>query len=298
MYDLDMTYFDFVEERHRIWEKRQAGDPGPWSTDPILATRKFTNVYRVLDRGSQFLLRMLREPSLDYMNDVFFRCFLYRYTNLPETWEEAYRELGRWPEYRDVERLRKIWKARRARGERLFSGAYMIVAQPGQQGDKLDHVLDLTRHVCRNVRRKFIAADTLRDRLEILREPWGLGDFTSMQICTDWGYSPFGTDEENDFVAPGPGARRGIRVWGWEGDYLEGMKHARDYWHSERSVLLAGRPPSLMDVQNTFCEFFKYDRYRNSKKPVGDSNYRSGLPAMPPVMLPVHWQLATNPERN
>ncbi len=53
------TYLSFCRERHKIWLKRQAGDPGPWTDDPILATRKFTNVFRILDPGTQFVVQEL-----------------------------------------------------------------------------------------------------------------------------------------------------------------------------------------------------------------------------------------------
>ena len=54
--DMWLVYRAFVIERHKIWERRQAGEPGPWTRDPILASRKFTNVFRVLDPGTQFVL--------------------------------------------------------------------------------------------------------------------------------------------------------------------------------------------------------------------------------------------------
>ena len=57
--DMALDYLEFVEERHRIWEKRRSGEPQPWTEDHVLQDRKFTNVFRVLDYGSQFLLTNL-----------------------------------------------------------------------------------------------------------------------------------------------------------------------------------------------------------------------------------------------
>jgi hypothetical protein len=51
------TYWEFAAERQRIFEKRLAGDPQPWTTDPILSAHKFTNAFRACDRVSQFLIR-------------------------------------------------------------------------------------------------------------------------------------------------------------------------------------------------------------------------------------------------
>ena len=48
------------------------------------------------------------------------------------------------------------------------------------------------------------------------------------------------------------------------------------------------RPPSLMDVQNTFCEFSKYMRYLR-----GEPERRTFRPAhpgpQPTSVLPEHW---------
>ena len=90
-------YRTFVFNRHRIWEARQAGEPQPWApTDPILSSRKFTNVFRVLDPGSQYVVGMLQEPGLE-PRDALARAALYRFTNRPETWDHVKAVLGRWP---------------------------------------------------------------------------------------------------------------------------------------------------------------------------------------------------------
>lgn len=293
MYDLDMRYFDFVEERHAAWQRRQAGELGPWSTDPIIAGRKFTNVYRVLDRGSQLLVRMLYDGGSP--KDIFFRCFMYRYTNRPETWLWMRDKLGRWPGMRDLETVGRLLKDLRSTGQPVFSGAYLIIPQPGHRGDKIDHVMDLIRVARRRVARDYLAASGPQDRFEMLRKLYGVGDFLSMQILTDWGYSPYGSDDENDFIMPGPGCRKGIRAWGWTGDYVAGIRHAREFWASERSVLLGDRPPSLMDVQNTFCEFFKYDRYQR-KGGEHPAAYVSSYGPPPPLMLPVQWHVTPEPK--
>src|SRR5438094_843323 len=51
------TYWRFAAERQRIFFSRLAGDPAPWTVDPILGSYKFTNAYRASDRVSQYLIR-------------------------------------------------------------------------------------------------------------------------------------------------------------------------------------------------------------------------------------------------
>ena len=38
--DKALDYLDFVAERHGVWQKRQAGRPGPWTSDPIVAAQE------------------------------------------------------------------------------------------------------------------------------------------------------------------------------------------------------------------------------------------------------------------
>jgi hypothetical protein len=80
--------WDFVTERQRIWERRAAGSPRPWTADPVLRERHFMNVYRELDRTTAHLRRWLlpqvrdRDPLELLVNLV-----AYRHFNRPATAE-------------------------------------------------------------------------------------------------------------------------------------------------------------------------------------------------------------------
>lgn len=50
------TFWRFVCERREIELKRINGDPAPWTDDAILQKYRFTNVSRVSDRVSQYLI--------------------------------------------------------------------------------------------------------------------------------------------------------------------------------------------------------------------------------------------------
>lgn len=51
MYDM---FWKYVHERQMVWFRRQRGDPEPWTQDTVLQTYFFCNVYRELDKGSQY----------------------------------------------------------------------------------------------------------------------------------------------------------------------------------------------------------------------------------------------------
>jgi hypothetical protein len=42
--------WDWIQERHRIYLEKAAGAPPPWTTDEIMQTYRFCNVFRELDK--------------------------------------------------------------------------------------------------------------------------------------------------------------------------------------------------------------------------------------------------------
>lgn len=283
--DTAITFLDFVVERHRVWERRQAGQPAPWTEDPILRSRKFTHVYRVLDYGSQFLVNELLNPLLS-PRDALARCFLYRYTNLPATWTEMQRVMGRYPLEQDLnEVLVKIIHEYRDAGNKVFSGAYMILPQPNREGDKVQQAVELAARWMESHAGDFMAATTQSQRYEILRREYGVGPFLAMQILTDWGYSEqCGEDRENEFIIPGPGCIKGAKRVDSVADATTMIYWARDSLYAlDDCPRLNGRRPSLMDVQNCWCEFSKYMRL------VGKDQPYTALHKSEPPTLPRHW---------
>lgn len=296
--DVGMQFLSFVEARHQAWTARQLGLSPPWTHDPIVKNHKFTNVFRVLDHGSQFLLReLISDPDMEPEN-VLMRCFLYRHTNRPEAWEAYRDETGGYPVLGHLNHLLEFWKDYRANGGQVFSGAYMIYPQSAIAGtDKAESIIWLTQRLfhVENLAQRFSAAATPREQFETLRIHKGVADFMSMQILTDWGYSEqCGIDRENLFVVPGPGARKGAA-------FLDPTAKAEDVIQWAREAMLSSpncprievhddvfRFPSYMDAQNTLCEFSKYVRY--ASKPVPDRPYVPAHPGPQPApLLPKHW---------
>jgi hypothetical protein len=253
--DVAATFFDFVIERHAMYERRQAGLPqAKWTDDPVLATRKFTNVYRWLDPGSQFVITDLL-PDVEPV-DALFRCALYRYTNWPDTWSWLHEQLGNYPTERDLPILLDALQERRSQGHQMFSGAYMIIPQPGRKGDKLEQVLKVVGDI---VPGDFLAAKTQAERHMALTQTYGVGDFLGLQILTDFMYRFGDQNTEDEFVVPGPGSLRGTALLapGHTPESVIRWAHLA-LLRMPECPMLGGRPPSVMDIQNCFCEFSKY----------------------------------------
>lgn len=299
--DRCLQYLDFVRERHHVWALRQAGEPGPWTQDETLLTRKFTNVYRVLDPGSQFVFELADDDPDPH--DMMMRALLYRFTNRPEFWRVTRDLMGRWPVVADLDNdyLRNRWReARDVLGEQMFSGAYVVMPDPGGKKtmglDKLAATVELGRRVLHPSGVDYLwpeleKATSLEQRFTVLTRPYAMGTFMTMQILTDWGYV-FGPDQENDFVASGPGSRRGAAHLGMPFDLAMMWAH-NEAQHNPTMPRLytpsgGQRPPSYMDVQNTLCEFDKYVRCESRTQP-GKPYVPVHPGPQPRPTLPTHW---------
>src|SRR5689334_22127318 len=83
------TYWRFAAERVAIFYRRYGDRMGPWTSDPILRTYRFTNTYRAADRVSQYLIREVqaRADRPQTALEIFFRTMLFKIFNRIETWE-------------------------------------------------------------------------------------------------------------------------------------------------------------------------------------------------------------------
>jgi len=311
-------FLEFVAERHRIWEQRQAGLPGPWTDDPILACRKFTNTFRVLDPGTQFLLTDLFEPGLD-PRDTLMRAFLYRHTGRVETWEYLGLTMGyptvdnledvraAWHSYRgEVKEKRilekshsytahKIERTKRESARPFFTGAYLVFPQSDTPGtDKLDSIIDLTKRLFTpgspdDIMPAWERATSQAKRFHLLRQNKGVGDFMSMQVLTDWGYQ-CGEDREDEFLVPGPGSIKGAKAIDPNARTMDVVnrvvKAVRELPDCPR---VGYRVPSLMDIgSNLLCEWSKYSRYKG--QPLPTKTYNPAHPGVQPdPVLPSYY---------
>lgn len=274
-------FLAFVVERHRIWEQRQAGAPQPWTDDPVLASRKFTNVFRVLDPGTQFVLDELLDRSLTE-RDQLMRLFLYRHTGRVDSWDWVYLSTGQYPTVATLDDTLAALKQWRAAGRPVFTNAYLVFPQSAVPGtDKLDSIVDLARRLFTpgspdDVMPGWWAAKSQAERFKVLRSNKGVGDFMSMQVLTDWGYQ-LSVDREDDFLVPGPGSVKGAKALNPNasvGDTVkEVLYRVRELPQCPR---LGYRVPSLMDIgSNLLCEWSKYVRFR-------------AQPSQPKAYVPAH----------
>lgn len=266
------TYWRFAAERQRVFHARAAGEPPPWTDDPIIARHKFTNVYRAADRVSQYLIRDVIYAGSQDADEVVFRTLLFKIFNRIETWELLVRELGGLPswEWFEFGAYERILAAAMQRGERIYSAAYIVpnpaYGEPRKHGN---HLRLLEQAMATELDALLVEAKSLREVYELLVDLPSLGPFLAYQYAIDLAYTPVVAAEENEFVVPGPGALDGISKCFTDTDGLgpaEVIAWMKDTSaeHFERLGLefvdLWGRWPTLIDWQNVFCEVSKYTR--------------------------------------
>ncbi|WP_167368175.1 nucleotide kinase domain-containing protein [Streptomyces agglomeratus] len=265
------TYWCFAAARQAVYEARLEGRPQPWTDDPILAGHRFTNCYRAADRVSQAVIGDVIYQGPQEWEDVFFRTLLFKIFNKESTWQRLTRAVGevRWDTY-DYQAYDRVLSAAFAKGERLYSAAYIVPPpQLGEERKHRNHLRLLELMMTTGAPERVMEAATMREAYEVLLSYPALGPFLAYQFAIDLNYAPHLGFSEMDFVVPGPGARDGIRKCfgpaadGIEADVIRYMADSQND-HFARLQLpfagLKGRSLQLIDCQNLFCEVDKYAR--------------------------------------
>lgn len=261
----------YMKARHQIYLRRDEGIAKPWTQDPILQSYRFCNVYRELDTVTIWVREHIREPYADHPNLWFMLC-MARQINLPETLQEIM-DAGAWPvNGYNWKRVRRIMLKRQARGDKLYTGAYMLNAHGTKPTDPKDKAFFTTRLVLDSVwknRGSVLTAmktKSLENTSKVLATHHGWAGFTSAQAIADIKYT---TQLESaidwwDWAAPGPGSIRGLNIImgretetklpasEWLAEVNTLRKKINDAWPHE--------PLHAQDMQNCLCEYFKYKR--------------------------------------
>lgn len=301
------TYWRFAARRHAIFRRRVDGCPLPWTDDPILASYRFTNVYRAADRVSQYLIGRILYQGTQSAREIFFRAILFKLFNRIDTWEKLTDAVGP-PTWRDFsfERYAAFFDGQIERGERIYSPAYIMPSPAFGSPRKHRNHLRLIEHMMQDrAPEKIAKARSLRDAFDVLRTYPSVGDFLAFQFTIDLNYSSLLDFSEMDFVVAGPGARDGIskcfsdRAGLSNADIIRLMTERAESEFQRLEVefpRLWGRSMQLVDCQNVFCELSKYARvaHPNIKGTSGRSRIKQRFVASDkplPQWYPPKWGL-------
>jgi hypothetical protein len=180
-----------------------------------LANHKFCNVYRILDKTSQYCVSRIINAGPQHPQELLFRVSLFKYFNRIATWELLERNLGVLERGTfDYRKYSQVLDTAYHKGEHLFGSAYRA-----NQKYRLDlegthlRYLALLKFAMESVfRDRLLGARSYQECFWVLRGLPLHGDFVGMQILTDLNYSALLAFDENDYVRPGPGCVNGINV--------------------------------------------------------------------------------------
>jgi len=270
---------EFMEARHAIWIARAAGQPKPWTKDPILQRYRFCNVYRELDTVTIWIRKHIREPYADHPNLWFMLC-MARQVNWPDTLQEIM-DAGVWPDGPKGylwSRVRDVMLRRQARGEKLYTGAYMLNAHGTAPDDPKDKAFFTTKLVldsvwkARNAVREAFEYGSMQQAHVALLPFHGWGGFTAYEVVCDARYTRYGQSvpwlqDARAWAHAGPGAKRGLnRLLGnpakapmRDAEALVWMRYLlgdiRLHWKHKPEL-------EMREIEHSLCEFDKYERAR------------------------------------
>jgi hypothetical protein len=280
------TFWRFICERQMVWTKRTLLKlPSPWTDDPILRAERFTNIYREIDPGTQYVIQEVMERDAP-KEDKVFNVMLYRLIGRSETHQAiGFQSVETFDPTHLVARLHAI----RDEGRSPFTAAYLVsgYASMGTH-DKAENIARLfteLRDTYPAFYGRLTACPSSEAAYEVLRSVKGFGNFLAYQVLVDLLYPlacydgtallPFTHD---DWASAGPGAQRGVKMLLNPDENLPPlpvMRWLRAHQHEEFARLgldfpylidersQQPRDISLANIQNCLCEFHKYVKIGN-----------------------------------
>jgi hypothetical protein len=276
-------YFAFVVERDTIRLKRLLGDPAPWTTDHTLQTYRFTNINRENDKVSIHYQKTVRD-KYKYDARVIPATVLYRWFNRISTCDALFNEpdllsnksaFERCIETQDIDILDRVILDLPTPH---VTGAFIIQGKSGYTKGQgvLMYFQEWTR-VHATDKSWIKEWDKWQTHPPLLAEMYrwlqsdGLGSFMTGQLVADLKYLPYlsHAPDWHTWATPGPGSKRGLNAVNgrsmdasWTNkEWLWALLELRDKTNP-RLESLDIDPLHAQDLQNTLCEFSKYEKVR------------------------------------
>lgn len=275
MVDYEPCWY-WIREREaiRVRKEEDCVDP-PWTDDPILAKYRFCNVRREDDRVTRWIADNIREPYAEHEH-LWLMCCAARQINWPGALEELIGSDGWYGTCSfSPENMARVLNERAARGDKVFTGAYIITAPSTKGNKKTDHVALNTlgalwrdrECIGRLMREPGVSLRRVHSKL---MEYNGWGPFMAYQAVIDMIHTPilFDAPDRETWAAAGPGTIRGLnRTRGRALDASLSQDRAlaeiRETWKVVREA--TDVEMEFSDVTGLYCEVDKFLRVRNGE---------------------------------
>lgn len=261
----------WITAREAIRIRKDAGEEPPWTDDPIFQNFRFCNVRREDDRVTVWIRENIREPFAGYTCLWLMLC-IARQINWPATLKELI-DSEAWPTNDDFKPywLANVLNARKARGEKVFTGAYITAAPSGRGEDKASYIAETVIgklwHKRVAINQWFANAPGLQGTHNLIYQSDGWGPFTAYQAVVDMRFTSLLRDalDINTWAAAGPGTIRGLnRLNGRPLKAGISQEWALFDMLQAYKAVLDGTdiPLDFSDIPNALCEMDKYQRVK------------------------------------
>ncbi|KZV63694.1 hypothetical protein PENSPDRAFT_691421 [Peniophora sp. CONT] len=298
-------------ERQKIFERRYAGERGPWTKDNIFQQCHFTNVFRILDRDTQYTISTVIAKGSSSFEERVFRVVLFRLFDRTETYEFLTDKFGvpTWKGF-DRKAYAKALDHRIADGFSLAGHAYQMpaptVARIGGTSyhDRLLRLLELM--MLSDFPGAISECTELCDVHAAIAFYPTMNAFLGYQVVLDLNMIPQLMLPE-DWALPGPGARKGLRmIFGkqlksehislalsWVHEHFDELVVAAGFTKKDIPALTPGAPGlSKVDIEHILCEFSKYARIASPEKYGRRSFNLQDASSKVTRILPKNWKSA------
>ena len=275
-------FFTTMFERQSIWYKKTIlENDRPWTVDPFFAEYKFTNVYRELDRSSQYLIQNILKSETD-IYELVFQTMVYRYFNKPDCFKDGHIEMPSYADFNPEKLYQQVLDCR----EKYYNPwhtAYMsnlvwAKKEPFSRGllKDLAYCMRLfpifhenTENIVKMLKDK-VTPEKLMKKLEKLPS---ISGFMSHELFLDFSYFSKYTPhkihfDENSYTNVGPGASLGIKLIFPSlspKEQKEAIYTLRDIAEAKLAEigdfkLIFPYPITLHTIEMWCCEFSKYKK--------------------------------------
>jgi len=285
MNDQILKFFEFIYDRQLIYYKKEVlKQPSPWSDDKVFQLYKSCNVYRELDRGSKYIINTICKTGLSDDTKLF-NIIAYRFFNLDQTFDGRVFNTILFHRGFNFERL-DAELTEKSKTQSIWNNTYLVLPAiwdkniPNRKHTQVLWMLKWLSERMDEFLWDFKSKKTAEDQILKLREIPLVGPFLAGQIMLDLGYAKVTKFSSNDWCTIGPGSWKGLKIIFGEdsindSNWLNRIKYLamiqfemfsflkdvkrKDWWAiNNKDPFFKSDFLSLMDIQNSLCEFRKY----------------------------------------
>ena len=264
------NFWRFVHERMSIYKKRAAGEPKPWTDDPVLRDNFFTNVFRELDPGTVVAQEIMSAHSPAWVRA--WNLLLYRRLNREETWAK----IG----FMKKPNHGRVLAALRTIEGPIFTGAHQVnmlqmyprlgrdpITRQANMMANTDWIKEWAKEISHSATAETAFKVTLGMSIP------GVGGFLAWQLVLDlrYGGEPIGLYSDDEWAPVQAGAKAGLlEVYGVDSmpkdemqDCLSDMVYDQENEFGQQDLNfneVSDDRLTYAAVEHSLCEYAKYVR--------------------------------------